>query len=112
MTTENQFTEEERACVNCRHFKRHWNPVAILDMIFDDGAEHYRCTLNGTSREFNDITGKVKIRTRDDSCYYQRHGRAGDCLNGANWEPNKRLLEGKTNLFKIINMAAQGKKES
>ena len=112
MTTENQFTEEERACVNCRHFKRHWNPVAILDMIFDDGAEHYRCTLGGTKRIFNPITGCVRVRVEDTSCRINRFGTFAVCKDGAAWEPNEHLLKGKTNLFKVINWTSRERKES
>ena len=112
MTTENEFTEEERACVNCRHFKRRWNPVALLDIIFDDGSEHYRCTLNGTSREFNPITGRVRVRVKDTSCRVNRFGAFAVCKDGAAWEPNERLLKGKTNLFKVINWVSRERKDS
>ena len=110
MTTENEFGEEDRACVNCRHFKRRWDPVAILDMIFDDGAEHYRCTLNGTSREFNPITGRVRISVADESCRRSRDGPFSPCKDGAAWEPNQRLLKGPTNLFKVINWTSRNDK--
>ena len=112
MTTKNQFSEEERACVNCRHFKRRWDPVAILDMIFDDGAEHYRCTLDGIKREFNPITGRVRIRVKDTSCRGNRFGAFAVCKDGAAWEPNEHLLTGQKNLFKVISWASRERKDS
>ena len=112
MTTENEFGEEDRACVNCRHCKRRWNPVAILDMIFDDGAEHYRCTLNGIKRELNPITGRVRTRVEDTSCRINRFGAFAVCKDGAAWEPNEHLLKGKTNLFKVINWVSRERKDS
>ena len=111
MTTENEFTEEERACVNCRHFKRRWDPFALLDLAFgDDGAEHYRCTLNGIKRELNPITGRVQVRVEDDSCRSKRNGPFSPCKDGAAWEPNQRLLKGPTNLFKVINWTSRNDK--
>ena len=101
MTTENEFSAEERVCVNCRHFKRRWNPVALLDLVFDDGAEHYRCTLNGVKRELNPITGRVRICVDDQPCSRNRNGAFAVCHNGAAWEPNQRLLKGRTNLLKL-----------
>jgi hypothetical protein len=99
--SENQFTEKERACVNCRHFRRRWTLPVLLDFIFDDGSDHYRCTRGGRHEKLNRITGKVTVTTRDWSCYYMRREHCGD--RGQYWEPSEQFAQRKENLFKVIN---------
>jgi hypothetical protein len=100
--SENRFTKEDRACVNCRHFRRSWNPFAMLDAIFGFGGQYYRCIRGGTERDFNPITGRVKIKVNSMSCASAREYRS-ECFQGAAWEPSERFAQRKENLFKVIN---------
>jgi hypothetical protein len=100
--SQNRFTKEDRACVNCRHFRRFWNPFALLDIIFGSGEDHYRCIRDGVQRDFNPITGRVKIKVNSRSCEAAREYRS-ECNHGAAWEPSERFARRKENLFKVIN---------
>jgi hypothetical protein len=100
--SENRFTTEDRACVNCLHFRRFWNPFALLDVIFGDGEEYYRCIRGGTERNFNPITGRVKIKVSSRSCASAREYR-NECNRGEAWEPSERFARRKENSFKVVN---------
>lgn len=99
---DNSFPKEDRVCVNCEHFRRNWSPVALMDLICFDGQLHYRCTLNGTIKTTNYITGRVKVRTSDRACERLREAYNGDCYEGKSWTPSKKFKNKKENLFKII----------
>lgn len=100
--SENSFPKEDRVCVNCEHFRRSYHPIALLDLVFSHGVLHYRCTLNGTTKTTNYITGRIKVRTSDRSCARLREPYNGDCYEGKSWTPNKKFKNKKENLFKFI----------
>jgi hypothetical protein len=98
----NEYTEQDRACVNCRHFQRRWNPVALMDVIVSDGGLHYRCLLNGVKETINPITGRKTITIRDSSCRDMRGNRNYCGFEGEHWQPSQRFMRRKENLLKVI----------
>lgn len=99
-TMENNFTNKDRICLNCKHLRRDWNLVGIVSLIASDGRFHYRCIRN-LEEEMDPITGRVMITGNELSCRYAR-GRDLYCENGEVWEPSKKFLNKKENLFKVI----------
>lgn len=102
----NEYTEQDRACVNCRHFRRRWNhPIALIDTVLGDGTMHYRCLLHGVTERTNPITGRKTITIRDSSCADMRGSRNHCGLDGQNWQPSERFMRRKENLLKVIKNA-------
>ena len=98
----NEYTEQDRACVNCRHFRRRWNPIALFDTVISDGSLHYRCTHEGIDERINPVTGRKKIIIRDSSCQGMRqHGNLCG-VQGNHWQPSENFKRQKGNLFKIL----------
>jgi hypothetical protein len=101
----NEYTEQDRACVNCRHFRRRWNPIALIDTVISDGTMHYRCQLNGVSESINPITGRKTITIRDQSCKDMRSSRHYCGREGDHWHPSEQFMRRKENLLKVIKNA-------
>ena len=95
-----KLTPEDRVCVNCRHFRRHWNFHGVMDLLFGDDNNHYRCYHNAERRELDEITGRVLVKYESLSCSYKR---TNNCRNGRLWEPSKKFASRKENLFKMIS---------
>lgn len=101
-TAENQFTKQERVCVNCRHHRRSWSFQGITGLLFESGdGDHHLCALRGTREELNPITGRVRVSEDLRSC---RRMLNDDCQRGDGWEPSERFARRKENLFKVIAM--------
>jgi hypothetical protein len=106
MTTENEFTDQDRVCVNCTHYRRHWDLDAIMDRLFT-GSGHYvhRCSYNGVKTQMDPVTGRVTIKIHTEPARVMRDYDSVCGAAGRHWEPSKRFLGEKRNLFKIMNWA-------
>ena len=106
MTTENEFTDQDRVCVNCTHYRKSWNLDAIMDRVFSGQGDFvHRCSRDGVETQMDPVTGRVTIKIHT---HPARHMRGYDSRCGTAgrwWEPSKRFLGEKRNLFKIMNWA-------
>lgn len=101
---DNQYTHADRACKNCKHHQQRWNPTAMINLLFGDDSDHHRCMFNGIADQFDPVTGKHIVVVRTRSCRLCRDGDDGSYCgeSGLYWEPSKRFLAKKENLFKVL----------
>lgn len=98
-TMENNFTNKDRICLNCKYLHRRWNVIGILS-LYAGGTDHYRC-FRYVEKDMNPVTGKEEIVGNEMSCKYAR-SREGYCYQGQEWQASKEFLNKKENLFKVI----------
>lgn len=91
----NQFSEKDRVCVNCRYFRREWSLNVLLNT-----NEHYRCVFDGEYRSMDPVTGREVITITSKICKEERQN---VCRGGRNWQPSDRFAARQENLFKVMD---------
>jgi hypothetical protein len=104
----NKITQSDRACVNCRHLKRNWGPVGLLDWAIakvinkhHEAHIHYRCKVQKPVVMINNITGVYQELEKTVSCASMRTFLSCE-ETGELWEPSDAWCNDPDNLFKII----------
>lgn len=106
------YTQEDKACVNCKHMVKSYKfwPLAKF-LLFGDDGQFYTCiTPQRITRDFDNVTGKVTITKYPVPCRRDRMN-TGRCEPRAlNWEPSEKWRKRKENLFKQIVESPPGSK--
>ena len=103
-TNKNEFTKQDRACINCKHCMRRYNPVALISLLMGNNSGFYRCTFGGIKEEMDPVTGRIFRTVRSYPATYARQQQCGTD-SGRNWEPSQKFLAQKQNLLKALNYA-------
>ena len=102
-SSNNDITEQDRACVNCEHYRREWryrlNPIYV---IAGEAHKVHRCARDGISTKTDPVTGKVTVTILTVPCYDVRADGWRCGAEGKNWEPSLAWQKRKENLLKII----------
>jgi hypothetical protein len=97
------FTQEDRACTNCKHYSRNFSLEALVHLA--NGNDYYfrQCSYKGAVKNIDLVTGKQTIKIQKNSCREMRNGGFGKCSEEAiHWQPSAKFKKKKENLFKFI----------
>ena len=103
---ENNVTQADKVCVNCRHMVKRWDWYGIKSYLFDrDKMYHYVCKWSCQDRnEMNPVTGRViVIESEMKYCFSMREYGSMCDESGVHWQPSVEWLAKKENAFKAIS---------